>query len=403
MPSAPQTASAPAQHGLAEHSHGGWATRPVQSRAERFASSHREDFPRVTGLEPEWRLTPVRELGALLDGALDGGRYDVEAESGLASVTWIPRDDARIGSAGLAEDRAAANAWESVEGALLLSVPEGAETELVVRRAAFGPEPRAAHTVVEARAGSRSTIVLESTGAAQLAENVEILVREGAQLTLVSVQEWDEDARHLASHFARLERDAVLRHIVVSLGGRIVRVNPSAELAGEGSDVEMLGVYFSLDGQHLEHRTYVHHAAAHTRSRVTYKGALQGAGARSVWVGDVLIGPDASGTDSYEQNRNLVLTEGARADSVPNLEIETGDIVGAGHASATGRFDDEQLFYLQSRGIREPDARRLVVLGFLGEIVQRIGRPELERHLHARIARALGDPEAQAPAAGEAS
>jgi Fe-S cluster assembly protein SufD len=118
---------------------------------------------------------------------------------------------------------------------------------------------------------------------------------------------------------------------------------------------------------------------------VNYKGALQGAGARTVWIGDVLIGPDASGTDSYEQNRNLVLTDGTRADSIPNLEIETGDIQGAGHASATGRFDDEQLFYLQSRGIPEELARRLVVRGFLADIVQKIGFAPLEERLHAAI------------------
>ena len=104
-----------------------------------------------------------------------------------------------------------------------------------------------------------------------------------------------------------------------------------------------------------------------------------------MWVGDVLIGPDAVGTDSYEANRNLVLTDGARAESTPNLEIETGDIRGAGHASATGRFDDEQLFYLQARGIPEEEARRMVVLGFLAEIVQKVGVPSLEQELFAAI------------------
>ena len=108
---------------------------------------------------------------------------------------------------------------------------------------------------------------------------------------------------------------------------------------------------------------------------------IAGSSARSVWVGDVLIGREAVGTDSYEANRNLVLTDGARADSIPNLEIETGDIQGAGHASATGRFDDEQLFYLQARGIPEDEARRLVVIGFLSDIIQRLGIPELEAEL----------------------
>ena len=160
-----------------------------------------------------------------------------------------------------------------------------------------------------------------------------------------------------------------------------MRINPSAHLAGPGSDVEMLGVYFADAGQHLEQQVFVHHDAPNSKSRVTYKGALNGAGARTVWIGDVLIARTAPGTDSYEQNRNLVLSEGTRADSIPNLEIETGDIAGAGHASATGRFDDEHLFYLRSRGITEDEARRLVVLGFLSEIVQKIGEPELEKRL----------------------
>jgi Fe-S cluster assembly protein SufD len=214
---------------------------------------------------------------------------------------------------------------------------------------------------------------------------VEILLGESAELTLVSVQQWDDDALHVASHFSRLEGDAHLKHVAVTLGGDVVRVNPTTHLAGKGAETDMLGAYFADAGQHLEQQVYVHHDAPHTRSRVTYKGALQGHGARTVWIGDVLIGPAAVGTDSYEQNRNLVLTDGTRADSVPNLEIETGDIVGAGHASATGRFDDEQLFYLQSRGITEDEARRLVVRGFLTEIVQQVDSPALQERLQAAI------------------
>ena len=158
---------------------------------------------------------------------------------------------------------------------------------------------------------------------------------------------------------------------------------------GPGGDADLLGVYFADAGQHLEHRLFVDHAAPHCKSRVTYKGALQGEGAHTVWIGDVLIRAAAEGTDTYELNRNLVLTDGARADSVPNLEIETGEIIGAGHASATGRFDDEQLFYLQSRGIPEDEARRLVVRGFFADLVQRIGVPDLENRLIDAIEREL--------------
>ena len=146
----------------------------------------------------------------------------------------------------------------------------------------------------------------------------------------------------------------------------------------------MLGLYFADAGQHLEHRLFVDHAVPHCRSHVTYKGALQGEEAHTVWIGDVLIRAEAEGTDTYELNRNLVLTDGARADSVPNLEIETGEIVGAGHASATGRFDDEQLFYLQSRGIPDDEARRLVVRGFFADVIDQIGIPEVQERLLAR-------------------
>ena len=146
----------------------------------------------------------------------------------------------------------------------------------------------------------------------------------------------------------------------------------------------MLGLYFADAGQHLEHRLFVDHAVPHCR-RVTYKGALQGEEAHTVWIGDVLIRAAAEGTDTYELNRNLVLTDGARADSVPNLEIETGEITGAGHASATGRFDDEQLFYLQSRGIPADEARRLVVRGFFADVINQIGIPEVQERLLARV------------------
>jgi len=164
-----------------------------------------------------------------------------------------------------------------------------------------------------------------------------------------------------------------------------VRLAPIVQYAATGGEAELLGLYFADNGQHLEHRLFVDHDFPDCRSRVTYKGALQGAQARTVWIGDVLIRAAATGTDTYELNRNLLLTDGARADSVPNLEIETGEIVGAGHASATGRFDDEQLFYLMSRGIAEDDARRLVVRGFFAEVVEQIGVEAVRERLLAAV------------------
>jgi Fe-S cluster assembly protein SufD len=369
--------------GIVAHSDG--PVIPVQTRSERFASTSHEAFPTVEAWQAEWKLTPVDRIRDLIDGELDGSPYPIQYPDVVGTtVEWIDRTDARIGSAGIPEERAAANGWSSFEKALRIAI-EGEPEALTVTRAAMGAAPRAAHVLVEAAAQSKGLVVLDSRGSAALSENVEIVVGEGAHLTVVSLQEWADDARHLASHFATIAKDGKLTHIVVSLGGAIVRVNPSAHLAGEGSDAELLGVYFADAGQHLEQRVYVHHDAPHTRSRVTYKGALNGDGARTVWVGDVLIGPRAVGTDTYEQNRNLVLSEGTRADSIPNLEIQTGDIVGAGHASATGRFDDEHLFYLQSRGIPEAEARRLVVLGFLIEVVQRIPEPVLQARLVAAL------------------
>jgi len=175
----------------------------------------------------------------------------------------------------------------------------------------------------------------------------------------------------------------------------VVRMSANLRFAAPGGDAELLGLYFADDGQHFESRLLIDHAHPDCKSNVLYKGALQGdpesrrPDAHTVWVGDVLIRPTATGTDTFETNRNLVLTDGARADSVPNLEIETGEIVRAGHASATGRFDDEQLFYLRSRGIPEEQARRLVVRGFFGEIISKIAVPDVRERLTAAIEREL--------------
>jgi Fe-S cluster assembly protein SufD len=376
------------EHGNKAHSDGGWdspttSSAPVQTRSERFTSTDPTDFPDVTGFEAEWKLTPLKPVLPLINGELDGSTYEVTASG--TTIEWIARGDARIGSTGKPEEKASANAWASFDKALLVTLDSDEHVDVTVGRSALGPTARAAHTVIDAKANSVSTVVLQNNGSALLSENVEIIVGDGAQLTLVTVQEWDQDAVHLANHFATVGRDSRFRHIVVSLGGKVIRLNPSTHLIAAGGDAELFGLYFADAGQHIEQRVYVEHVAEHTKSRVNYKGALNGQGARTVWVGDVLIGAHAAGTDTYEQNRNLVLSEGTRADSIPNLEIETGDILGAGHASATGRFDDEQLFYLQARGITEREARRLVVLGFLSEIVQKVDRGALQDRLKLAI------------------
>jgi Fe-S cluster assembly protein SufD len=243
------------------------------------------------------------------------------------------------------------------------------------------------HTVIDVAPFAATTVVLDHRGSATYAANVEVHVADGASLTLLSIQDWADDAVHLAHQRIVLGRDARVRTVTVTFGGDLVRLFPQVTYTAPGGDAELLGLYFADDGQHFESRLLVDHAQPNCRSHVTYKGALQGdpesskPDAHTVWVGDVLIRAEASATDTFETNRNLVLTDGARADSVPNLEIETGEIVGAGHASATGRFDDEQLFYLQARGIPEDQARRLVVRGFFGELIQKIAVPAVRERL----------------------
>jgi Fe-S cluster assembly protein SufD len=368
--------------------------QPVDVRPAVVESFGLDDHPVPQGREEEWRFTPLRRLRGLHDGtaAADGattGKVVVEVDAAPeVLVETVERGDARLGQAGPPVDRVAAQAWASFERATLVAVPAGAvasaPTVLTLRGdgadgAAFG------HVEIEAGVQSEAVVVLDHVGSATYADGVDVTVRDGGSLTLVSLQEWADDTVHVSGHRVRLGRDARLRHVVVSLGGDVVRIHPRVELAAPGAEVEMLGLYFADAGQHLEHRLYIDHAVPHCRSNVVYKGALQGADAHTVWIGDVRIRGTAVGTDTYEINRNLVLTDGARADSVPNLEIETGEIVGAGHASTTGRFDDEQLFYLQARGIPADEARRLVVRGFFADLLARIGIPDLSERLLAAV------------------
>ncbi len=373
------------------HSHG---TQVMASRAERLTSHDVADFAVPNGREEEWRFTPVRELANLLsDTPSEDGVLDVSVEAPAAVVQrTLGAGEAPRGATLVPADRAAVVASANAGGAQLISIPANAELDAPVRVVLTGNgtgRRSNSHVVIEAGANSRGVVILEHGGIADHNGNVEVLVREGAQLTVVSVQLWEDDAKHLAQHDAEVGKDAVYKHIAVTLGGKIVRLNSNVRFAGEGAEAELLGLYFADAGQHLEHRSFVDHNVANCKSNVLYKGALQGKGAHTVWVGDVLIQKQAEGTDSYEKNQNLVLTDGCRADSVPNLEIETGLIEGAGHASATGRFDDEHLFYLMARGIPEDVARRLVVRGFLNEIIQQIKVPALEERLTEAVEREL--------------
>jgi Fe-S cluster assembly protein SufD len=340
------------------------------------------DFPVPEGREEAFRFTPVKRVEAALASA-QPGKVVIERSAGAGTeFVNADRDDPRVGTVLTPRDRYEALAMESYERAGVLTVPRGStpdEPTIVTVRGegglAYG------HLVVDVEEGAEATVILDHSGAATFLANAEYRIGDNARLTVVSLQDWDDDSVHLGTHVAQVGRDATFRSIVVSLGGGVVRLVPEVRFTAPGGDAELLGLFFADAGQHLEHRLLVDHAVSHCRSRVTYKGALQGEGAHTVWIGDVLIAADTVGTDTYELNRNLVLSDGAHADSVPNLEILSGEVVGAGHASATGRFDDTQLFYLMSRGIPADEARRLVVRGFFAEVIQRIEVPALRERL----------------------
>jgi len=370
--------------GSTGHSHGG-GEAPIQTRSERIRSANVAEHSEVTRRDEQWRYLDAERLAGLDKNKLNNIAEQIKVSTSAGvSHELVTAQDGSFGKAGLPEDKPSANAWAAATKALKLSI-SGEVAEPAFINIDSPGHNSAAHLIVESATHSRATVVIDHTGSGTFGEIVEIIVGDEGALTVVSIQDWSDNAVHTSAHFARLGRNSKLKHVVISLGGKTVRVTPNAEFTGPGGDVELLGMYFADSGQHLEHRSYVDHAVANCKSRVTYKGALQGENAHTVWVGDVLIRKAAEGTDTYELNRNLLLTDGARADSVPNLEIETGEIEGAGHASASGRFDDEQLFYLQARGINELDARRLVVRGFLNEVIQQIGIESLETRLNDAI------------------
>lgn len=367
------------------------AVETVASHLHPVASFDLADHPVPKGREEVWRFTPLRRLRGLMEGAPSTARLTWRADlpAGVTTAELTPAEVAELGVPAPV-DRPSALAVANSGGAVLVDIPAGLElAEPFVIDLIGAGELVYGNVVVRVGANASATVVLRHTGSATYASSVSVLVGDGAKLTFVGMQDWADDTVHAGHVGLRVGRDAQVRTVTASLGGNLVRLVETAEYDGPGGQLEQFGVYFVNAGQHIEHRMFVDHNAPHTASYVDYRGALQGEGAHSVWVGDVLIRKVAEGITTYETNKNLVLTDGCRADSVPNLEIETGEIQGAGHSSTTGRFDDEQLFYLRSRGIPEEEARRLVVQGFFAEIIRRIGVPEVETRLHAAVEKEL--------------
>jgi Fe-S cluster assembly protein SufD len=388
----------------------GQGSKPLASASERFTSRDVDAFEVPGGREENWRFTPMRRLRGLHDGsaAFDGTvSIEVGAVDGV-TVETVGRDDPRLGAGGTPADRVAAAAWSAFREATVVTLSGQPEPVTVAVTGPGAGATAASHLQIRTTPHTLATVLVEQRGSGAVADNLEVVLADGSQLRLVVTEEWADDAVHAgAAHFS-IGRDATLRAVAVQLGGDLVRITSTVNYRGPGGDVELAGLGYADAGQHLEQRLLVDHAVPNCTSNVIYKNALQGRkgtpDARTVWIGDVLIRAAAENTETFELNRNLVLTGHARADSVPNLEIETGEIAGAGHASATGRFDDEQLFYLCSRGIPEDVARRLVVRGFFGEILSKITLPELRARLElaieAELATVLDVRDADAPRAG---
>ena len=372
------------------HSHGAGRTG---TPAERFTSRDPDAFPQPSTSQEDWRFSPlarIREFFAPFEP--DG---IIESEQSVPAGAHVdvvdPATLAAFGSALTPADRVSALAMANARRGLHVRVDPNAELAAPIVLYRTGISGRSyTHHVVEVGANARATLVIDHRGLIEVAANIEFVVGDGASLSVVALNTCDAGSVQLSSYAALVGRAATYRHVNVTLGGSVVRIVPTVRFAGPGGHAELLGIGFAGDGQHFESRLFVDHNQPNCTSNVLYKNALLGDSARTVWIGDVRIRPDATGTDTYEMNRNLLLSDGARADSVPNLEIETGNIAGAGHASATGRFDDLQLFYLQSRGIPEETARRLVVRGFFADVVQRIGLPDLEQQIMAAIEQRLG-------------
>ncbi len=365
----------------------------TKTKAHALRSFDVADFPALTGREEQWRFTPLKRLRGLatVDGfaaasGSSGAGPKVEYGELPAGITVSTVEQADPVLTPF--DRISALAYGAARQVTLIEVAAEAVVPAPAHLTVVGggtAELSFARTQLSVGAFAQAALVIEQVGPVTLADNIEVVVGDGASLTLVTVANWDADAVQAQHVLFRLGQDARVRHVQVALGGDLVRQYSSVEYTGRGGEADLYGLYFADAEQHLEHRLLVDHSVPDCRSNVSYRGALQGQDAHTVWVGDVLIQHQATGTDTYEINRNLVLGDGARADSVPNLEIETGEVIGAGHASATGRFDDEQLFYLMSRGIPEPEARKLVVRGFFAELLAKIPEEALRERLSAAI------------------
>ena len=275
-------------------------------------------------------------------------------------------------------------------GGVFVYVPAGLKVELPLQSLIYVDTEGLAvfpHTVIVAEQGSEVTVIerlvsrpLERALSKAVAE---IFIGPGARVRYVTLQDWADGMTHLSVQRTLLDRDAELRSLAVAFGGSLSRTEVESVLSAPGGHSEMLGVYFTDGSQHFDHRSLQDHVAPHCGSEVLYKGALKGR-SRAVYSGWVHVRKDAQKTDAFQTNRNIVLSEEAKADSIPNLEIEAND-VRCGHAASVGPVDEDIRFYMQSRGIPADEAERLIVTGFFQEVLDRVGLNEVREGLELAI------------------
>lgn len=392
-----------------------WA---VEARDE--ATAALGSLPELTGTEEEWRFTPPADLGVnggdgacasasgtidlpsttgrsarldFVDGApapaavieLPPGVIVAELGDALAEHEALVRD--RLYSLAGFDDRPGAINAAGWDAGTFVYVPRGVEVKLPVETVLTGTGATGrvfGRTLIIVEEGAKATVIdrylsPDLDGAVQVSTVVEMFVADGGELEHVSYIGWGRGVRHQATIRAAAGKDARARSVNVTLGGDIVRVEPTMYCRGSGSDARALGLYFATGDQHFEHRVVSRHEAPQSYSNLLYKGAIQDT-AHTVFFGNLVVPPGAPGTDAYQTNRNLILNEGARADTIPFLEIETAEVK-CSHAGAVGRVDDEQLFYLMSRGVPELEAKHQIVYGFFQEVLDEISFEELREEL----------------------
>lgn len=392
-----------------------------------------ESLPLPSARDEEWRRTDLRLLrldrfaipgeatgGAvaatpLLREGLDLGGETVSVDSHLANATldarWQRQGVLFGGLSQLASahseqvrrhlfgptyqvnyDKFAALHAAAWSGGTLLYVPRGVRIDQPLHQvsALAAGQVDFGHTLVVLEEGAEATLVAESAGGGELGLHcggIELVLEPGAKLRYVNLQNWSPGVWHFAHQKARIDRGAALQWTIGALGARLAKVNQHVALVGRGAQCQVNGVMFTEARQHLAYHTLQHHEAEACHSDLLYKGALQDK-SRLVWRGMIKVDPLAQKTDAYQRNDNLMLSEDARADSIPGLEIEADD-VRCTHGSTCGRVDDEQVFYAQARGLTRNEAVRMIVAGFFQQVFDRITIESVREALALAIGRRI--------------